>query len=656
MTGRDHRVKKVLIGLGLAAWLAGCSPTESPGETDAQAGSAAEAVAAAVGATTVYPAREFHTNVSLRMPGSAGHAVSHDNQRVLISSDATGIYNTQAVSLANGEAAVLTESGDDVNYAVSYFPADDRVLFTGDAGGNERFHLFVREENGESVDLTPGADVRVSFFGWDDSEDAFYLLSNEIDPKAMDLYRVSGNDYSKTLMFRNEKALNLQSISSNGRWLAAVETKSNTDADVLLVDLDAETPEPVQITDPEVVVRHSVFGFTPDNNALIYSSNEAGEFIAAYRYDLAGAVHTPYLEADWDVQFVLFSPSGRYQVWGVNEDARTRIQIDDLLEGVTLVLTGIPDGDVSSVRFTRDEKRLVFMLSSDTAPRNLYVTGLDGTGTAILSNTANPAIEESDLVATEVVRYPSYDGLEIPGILYRPLGASAENPVPAMVWVHGGPGGQSRTGFNPMIQHIVNNGYAVYAANNRGSSGYGKTFYHLDDKRHGEADLDDIVAAKSFLAGLEWIDGSRVGVIGGSYGGYMTVAALAFRPDVFEVGVDIFGVTNWVRTLESIPAWWETNRRSLYDELGDPVLEKERLTRISPLFHAENINKPMLVIQGANDPRVLQIESDEIVETVRKNDVPVEYLVFPDEGHGFSKRENRIAASEAIVTFLDNYL
>ena len=136
----------------------------------------------------------------------------------------------------------------------------------------------------------------------------------------------------------------------------------------------------------------------------------------------------------------------------------------------------------------------------------------------------------------------------------------------------------------------------------------------------------------------------------------MVAAALAFEPEAFDVGIDIFGVTNWVRTLESIPAWWETNRRSLYDELGDPVLEKERLTRISPLFHAENINKPMLVIQGANDPRVLQIESDEIVETVRKNDVPVEYLVFPDEGHGFSKRENRIAASEAIVTFLDNYL
>jgi dipeptidyl aminopeptidase/acylaminoacyl peptidase len=169
-------------------------------------------------------------------------------------------------------------------------------------------------------------------------------------------------------------------------------------------------------------------------------------------------------------------------------------------------------------------------------------------------------------------------------------------------------------------------------------------------------DLDDIVAARTHLAGLDWVDGERIGVIGGSYGGYLTAAALTFRPEVFAAGVDIFGVTNWVRTLKSIPPWWEANRRSLYDELGDPATDEERLRRISPLFHAENIHRPLLVIQGANDPRVLKVESDEIVETVRASGVPVEYLVFPDEGHGFSKRENRIAASEAIVTFLDAHL
>ncbi|MCZ6619811.1 MAG: alpha/beta fold hydrolase, partial [Gammaproteobacteria bacterium] len=227
---------------------------------------------------------------------------------------------------------------------------------------------------------------------------------------------------------------------------------------------------------------------------------------------------------------------------------------------------------------------------------------------------------------------------------------------PALVWVHGGPGGQSRPGYNPLIQHLVNHGYAVLAANNRGSSGYGKTFFHMDDKKHGTVDLDDIVFAGKHLAGLDWVDGERIGIIGGSYGGYMVAAALAFRPDAFEVGIDIFGVTNWVRTLKSIPPWWTANKVALYDELGDPVTDEERLRAISPLFHTEGVRVPLLVIQGANDPRVLQVESDELVANVRSNGVSVDYMVLEDEGHGFSKRGNRIAVSEAFLTFLEKNL
>jgi dipeptidyl aminopeptidase/acylaminoacyl peptidase len=240
--------------------------------------------------------------------------------------------------------------------------------------------------------------------------------------------------------------------------------------------------------------------------------------------------------------------------------------------------------------------------------------------------------------------------------MYKPKQASAENPVPAMVWVHGGPGGQSTRGYSATIQHMVNHGYAVYAANNRGSSGYGKTFYHMDDKRHGEEDLRDIVEAGHYLRSLDWVDNDKVGVIGGSYGGYITAAALTFHPEEFEVGINIFGVTNWVRTLQSIPDWWAAFREALYDEMGDPATDAERHRAISPLFHAENVTKPMLVVQGANDPRVLQVESDELVEAIRANGVYVEYVLFPDEGHGFRRRENRVTASEAFVTFLDTYL
>ena len=296
------------------------------------------------------------------------------------------------------------------------------------------------------------------------------------------------------------------------------------------------------------------------------------------------------------------------------------------------------------------------MLSRDTSPNNLMVVDLETSESEQLTNTLNPAIDEEVLVDAQIVRYPSFDGLEIPSILYVPHGASAENPVPALVWVHGGPGGQTRAGYSATIQHLVNHGYAVLGANNRGSSGYGKTFYHMDDRRHGEVDLQDIVYGERWLAEQDWVNPDQIGIIGGSYGGYMVGAALAFEPDVFKVGVNIFGVMNWVRTLESIPPWWESFREALYDEMGDPATDGERHRAISPLFHAENIQVPLLVVQGANDPRVLQVESDEIVAAVRENGVPVEYVIFPDEGHGFSKRENRITASEAFVSFLDTYL
>jgi dipeptidyl aminopeptidase/acylaminoacyl peptidase len=332
------------------------------------------------------------------------------------------------------------------------------------------------------------------------------------------------------------------------------------------------------------------------------------------------------------------------------------VTVSDLKAGNNVTLPALPAGDIGSVRFSRDETHVALIIDADNSPSNVHVIDLVDGNSRQLTDALNPEIDPAHLVTSEVVRYESFDGLKIPSILYKPLGASAENPVPGLVLVHGGPGGQTRTGYRAMVQHLVNHGYAVLGANNRGSSGYGKTFNHMDDRRHGEEDLMDIVYGRRYLESLDWIDGDKIGVIGGSYGGYMTAAALTFHPEVFDVGIDIFGVTNWERTLQSIPPWWEAGKQRLYDEMGDPATDAERHHRISPLFHASNIVKPLLVIQGANDPRVLQVESDELVAAVQANEVPVEYIVFPDEGHGFRKRANQVTASNAYVRFLDTYL
>ncbi len=314
--------------------------------------------------------------------------------------------------------------------------------------------------------------------------------------------------------------------------------------------------------------------------------------------------------------YVGFSESGRYRVSGVNRDARTVVSIVDTRTGVEVKLPKLPEGDLGGVNFSRSEKLLTFYINSDTSPRDLHVVQMDGGKHQQLTHSINPKIDPANLVEGQVVRYKSFDGLVVPAILYRPWPASPKSKVPALVWVHGGPGGQSRIGYRAVIQHLANHGYAVLAVNNRGSSGYGKTFYHLDDRDHGGADLQDCVWARKYLEGLDWVDGGKIGIIGGSYGGYMVFAALAFEPEVFDVGINIFGVTNWLRTLKSIPPWWTDFRDYLFAEIGDPEKDEAMLRARSPLFHAKNIRRPLLVVQGAKDPLLLKIESDEIVEVV----------------------------------------
>ncbi len=598
-----------------------------------------------------YPAEAFFKTISY-----AGASFSRDGERILLSSDSSGVFNVASLPFEGGEPRRLTDSRSNAMFALSWFPRDLRFLYTFDEGGNELNHIYVREEDGSSRNLTPGEEVKALFAGFSEDEETFWVLTNERDPRAFDLYRHAVDGYGRELVFRNDAAWEVQRVSRNGRWVSIARNNTNADSDIYLWDAEAPEAEPVLITPYEGDAQHAALSFAPDSRSLYYTTDAHGEFAEAWRYDLESGERSPVIRERWDVLFLYFSENGRYRVAGINADARTEVRIVDTRTGKQVQLPELPPGDLSDVTFSHDETRMAFYVDSSRSPQNLHVVDLDSGVHRQLTDALNPAIDPDDLVEGTVVRYASYDELEIPSILYRPQSASPEAPAPALVWVHGGPGGQSRLGYSPAIQHLVNHGYAVLAVNNRGSSGYGKTFFHLDDRRHGDVDLKDVVTARRYLESLYWVDGEAVGIIGGSYGGYMVAAALAFEPQAFDAGIDIFGVTNWVRTLESIPPWWESFKTALYSEMGDPAVDGERHRAVSPLFHAKNIEGPLLVVQGANDPRVLQVESDELVAAVRANGVPVEYIVFDDEGHGFLKRENRIEASEAYVRFLDAHL
>ena len=584
-----------------------------------------------------------------------GASFSSDGQRILFSSNRSGVFNAYTQAIDADDAQQLTDSNDNAIFSIAYFPNDERLLYNSDIGGNELSHIYLRELDGNIRDLTPGDNLLSSFHGFSADGQSLWISTNERDPGFFDVYEYNTITLERTMVFQNDGAGFIGSISPDGRYIALARVQLTNDSDILLFDRESgETRE--LVSHPDSIVSNAPSAFSADSSALYYTTDLDHEFSYLMRRELTDDVDTEILKLDWDVMGANRSRGGNYLLIAANEDARTKVRLLSAADHSELELPPLPPGNLTGIAFSADDSRVALYVNDSRIPSDLYIADMQGSEPRALTRALNPEIDAEYLVDGEVVRFISYDGMEIPGILYKPHGASADNKVPMLVQVHGGPGGQARIGYRAQIQYLVNSGYAIFDINNRGSSGYGKSFFSADDRCHGECDLGDVVASKDFLTSYDWVDAERVGIIGGSYGGYMVAAALAFAPDVFDVGVNIFGVTNWIRTLESIPPWWEAQRDALYAEMGDPAVDGERLRRISPLFHAHQIEKPLIVLQGANDPRVLQIESDELVAAVSANEVPVEYVIFDDEGHGFVKRENEIRGYQAIKDFLDRYL
>jgi len=592
----------------------------------------------------------------------AGGSFSPDESKVLINTRETGIFNAYEIDIKSGEKKQLTQSKDNAIFAQSYFPVDNRFIYSSDKGGDEITHLYVQSPDGSVLDLISDAKAKANYVGWSYNKKMLYYMSNGRDKKYFDLFRVTigdgnkeGDVYPSALVYKNEKGLNVSAISNDDRYMALSESITTNNSNMYL--LDTQSGDLKLLSAHEGDAQYDPQYFSMDGKKLLYLTDEGSEYRYLASYDIATGEKKKVEEANWDLMYSYISRNGKYRVTAINNDARTEIKVYEEATGQPVQLGNLPEGDITNVNISDSEKLMTFYLSSSKSPSNLFVYNLETKEVKQLTHTMTAEIDPNDLVAGEVVRFKSYDGMEIPCLLYKPKGLAEGEKVPAILMIHGGPGGQTRLNYSATTQHLVNHGYVVLAVNNRGSSGYGKSFYAADDRKHGDADLKDCVESKKLLATLPYVDAEKIGIMGGSYGGYMTMAALTFAPEEFKVGVNLFGVTNWIRTLKSIPPWWESQRKALYTELGDPfTADSVALFNKSPLFHTANITKPFIVFQGSNDPRVLQVESDEIVANAKKNGVPVEYVIFPDEGHGFVKQENNIATSEKILKFLDQYL
>ena len=583
---------------------------------------------------------------------TSGGYFSKDANKLIYSSDKSGIFNIYEVDLKTNEEIQLTDSKEESFFARGYSPTTGEVIYSADKGGNENSHIYIIRD-GKSIDLTPGKNTKASFFGWTKDELEMYVISNSRDPRFFDLYKINIKTLSSEMVFKNDRGYNINSISNNDNYLVLSLNISRSEQKLFLFDF--KRTQQIEISNQ--VANFSGQNFDKNDENYFYTTNYDSEFYYLMSYNLKNGERNIVFKTDWDVAFSYLSKNNSYRVIAVNEDAQNKLSITNMSDQSNLNLIGFENMNINSVGFSDDEKILRVSAGSPNSPGDIYTYELSTNKLNKITSNLNSKVNPSDLVNAEVIRYKSFDGLEIPAILYKPHQASKLNKVPALVWVHGGPGGQSRVGYRALIQYLVNHGYAILAVNNRGSSGYGKTFYALDDQNHGEGDLQDCIWGKKWLQDQDYINPDKIGIIGGSYGGFMTMAAMTFEPEEFKVGVNIYGVTNWIRTLRSIPAYWESTRKSLYNEMGDPYTEDSlRLYNISPLFHAKNIKNPVMVLQGANDPRVLQIESDEMVQEARNAGAYVEYVLFDDAGHGFIKKEQQIEGNERILTFLENYL
>jgi len=581
---------------------------------------------------------------------------SYDEKLVVYMSDQGGRPDLWVQPIDGGKATQITHvQGFLMSYEFS--PAADQLVYESDQGGDELPHIYLTDSKGATpkdlmADYPKGA--RTGFVSWAEDGKTFLYVSNVRDPKYLDLYEYDVASGKSKSLWQSSGKLRFAGDSRDHKRFAILETISDVDSNLYL--LDRNKTEPVLLTAHQGEIAYEAQEFSRDGKTLYYTTDEGREFTTLKKMDLASKKSDTVLQADWDVDAAGFSKGWKYFYTVTNADGTPQVELTDTAKKKKVDLPKLPgEGAFVPLRFSKSDRYLTATLTTDTAPATLYLLDLKDGKTTKLFEVMPDSLRDRKMAAGESVRIPSFDGRSVPGYLYRPAG---NGPLPAVIDVHGGPTAQSKRRFDPLRQYLVSKGYVVLVPNVRGSTGYGKSYTKLDNLDLGGGPLKDIVACKQFLVASAKVDPNRVVVLGGSYGGYMALAAAAFTPDEFAANVDYFGVSDLKSLVESFPPYWAAQATYIYRKFGDPKNPEHASYQHdrSPLFFADRISRPLLVVQGDNDARVKKDQSDRIVQQLQARKVPVEYLVIPGEGHGFSKNENRLLAYQVTDRFLDRYL
>ncbi|WP_128477954.1 S9 family peptidase [Halorussus pelagicus] len=556
----------------------------------------------------------------------------------------------------------LTFEEEEVSFA-DWSPERDELVFGMDQGGDERTQLFRLDADGETV--TPLTDMpeAIHHWGeWNSDGSRFAFTSNRRDESVFDVY-VQGRDEcgdDAEMVYEGDGWLTVAGWSPEGNRLAVTEMHSSFDYDVYVLDL--ATGDLDCVTPHGGDVRYQSVNWGPDGDALYLRTDEGADTMYLARLDLeTGALETVASGGEWNVESVTVDEdTGRF-VFGRNVDGYTDLTVGELTgetEFETFPTPDLPKAVTGTGVFDRDAERVAFGVTGSAENTNVSVVDVESGETERWTDAATAGLPKESFVEPELVRYETFDDdesgerREIPAFFSVPEDATP-GETPVIVDIHGGPESQRRPTFHPVKQYFLNRGYAYFEPNVRGSTGYGTAYTHLDDVEKRMDSVRDIAEGVEWLHDRPEIDPERVVAFGGSYGGFMVLAALTEYPDLWAAGVDVVGIANFVTFLENTGDWRREHREAEYGSLAD---DREFLESISPTNNVENIRAPLLVLHGANDPRVPVGEAEQIAETAAEQGVPVEKLIFEDEGHGFTKLENRIEAYTTVADFLGKHV
>jgi len=584
-------------------------------------------------------------------------SISHDEKLVAYLSDEGGRTDVWVQPIGGGAGTQITHVNGFVQ-GLSFSPTADKLVYTSDTGGDELPHLYLTDAKGSAPkDLSAGFPPgrRTDFVEWADDGKTFLFLSSARDEKYMDLYEYDvASGKSERLWEGSGKIQFSLPCRDHKRWVVN-ETLSDSNSNLWLVERGKKSA-PVLLTKHEGEVLYQADDFSRDGKTLYYTSDEGREFAALYAMSLETRKSEPVAQPEWDVEGAGFSHAWKYFFTVVNADGQLKVEVKDAQTKESIALPAPPPGGAwVPLGSSPTDRYLVVRLQTDGAPAAPYVIDVQEKSARRVVDPLPPSLQSRKMAVGELVHIPSFDGRKVPAFLYKPAGAG---PFPTVIDVHGGPTAQSRREFSGWRQYLISKGYAVLVPNVRGSTGYGKSYTRLDNHDLGGGPLKDVVACKKWLIAEAKADPKRIVVMGGSYGGYMALAAATFAPTEFSALVDYFGVSDLKTLVESFPPYWQAEAEFIYKKFGNPKDPNDASYQHdrSPIHFLDKIVRPLLVVQGDRDARVKKDQSDRIVDALKKRKVPVHYLVLKDEGHGFSKTESILNASRATDRFLDRYI